>query len=331
MVGGMAGVAGSEGGDVDAFVPHLAAQKRPRDRVIAVLADRQQGVVARWQLLKLGYTRHEIQGRIEAGRLHVIHRSVYAVGRRKLTVKGRWMAAVLACGPSAVLSHRDAAALHDLRRARSRAAVHVTVPGRCRHSRPGITVHNVHHLHADDRAFVDGVPVTSVHRTLLDCAETERSRELRWAFEAYDRMDLLDMRKLDAVIARNPGRRGIRPLRALMAEYRGPAPDTRSRNERIFLALIREAGLPEPSVNVDVAGIVVDFFWPKHGLVVEVDSYMFHHTPADRAEDRRKERVLKEAGLEVQRVRDTELDDAPQAVVCEAREALSACAARSGR
>jgi very-short-patch-repair endonuclease len=288
-------------------------------------------VVARRQLIALGYTAREIQRLIEAGHLHVIHRGVYAVGHRKLTVRGRWMAAVLACGPGAVLSHRDAAALHDLRRSGSAKAVHVTAPGRRRHNRPGIIVHNVRHLHPDDCAMVDGIPVTSVHRTVLDYAETARPQELRWAFEAYDRLDLLDMRKLDAVMARNPGRRGIKPLTALTAKYRGPAPDTRSGNERRFLALIREAGLPEPSVNVVVAGIVVDFFWPEQRLVVEVDSYTFHHTPADRAEDRRKQRVLRAAGCEVLRVMDTELTDEPEATVCDVRERLSASAVPSGR
>jgi hypothetical protein len=170
-----------------------------------------------------------------------------------------------------------------------------------------------------------------VHRTLLDYAETARPQEARWAFEAYDRMDLLDFGKLDAVIARNPGRRGIKRLRALMAGYRG-APDTRSGNERRFLALIGAAGLPEPSVNVFVAGIVVDFFWAEHRLVVEVDSYTYHHTPADRAEDRRKQRTLQKAGHTVLRVIDDELKDAPDAVVGDVAARLSAAAAApSGR
>ncbi|MDQ6803395.1 MAG: DUF559 domain-containing protein [Actinomycetota bacterium] len=298
--------------------------------VIARRADRQDGVVAHWQLIALGYSASAIQRGIRAGRLHVVHRGVYSVGHRKLTVRGRWMAAVLACGPDAVLSHRDAAALHGLRRTGSTKSIHVTVPGRKRH-RPGIHVHNVRHLDPADRTVIDGIPVTSVHRTLLDYAETARPQDLRWAFEAYDRKDLLDMRKLDAVMARNPGRRGIKPLRALTAQYRGPAPDTRSRNERRLLALIREAGLPEPSVNVVVAGIVVDFFWPQHRLVVEVDSYTYHHTPADRAEDRRKERMLRMAGCEVLRVTDVELGEAPEAAVADVGARLTACAAPSSR
>jgi very-short-patch-repair endonuclease len=295
---------------VDRAIRH---QKEPRDRRIATLADRQHGLVAHWQLIALGLSPYAIHRRVKAGRLHVVHRGVYAVGRRKLTVRGRWMAAVLACGPDAVLSHHDAAALHSLRRPGARASVHVTTTGRS-HPRPGIHVHNVRHLHPADRDKVDGIPVTSLHRTILDYAETARAQELRWAFKNYDRMDLLDFRKLDAVIERNPGRKGIKPLRALMAEYRG-ADDTRSGNEERFLELIREAGLPEPGVNVVVEGIVVDLFWPQQRLVVEVDSYTYHHTPADRAEDRRKQRILETAGYTVHRVTDDELDEAPEAAV----------------
>ena len=300
--------------------PQISVQRASGDLAIAKLADRQQGVVSYWQLRALGYTRHQIQRRIETGHLHVIHRGVYAVGRRKLAERGRWMAAVLACGPGAVLSHRDAAALHNLRRGGSRKAVNVTAVGRKR-PRPGVVVHNVRHLDPEDCTTVEGIPVTSVHRTLLDYAETERLQAFRWAFEAYDRADLLDMGKLDAVIARNRGRHGIKPLTKLIATYRG-APDTRSKNERRFLALVREAGLPEPLVNVFVAGIVVDFFWPEHRLVVEVDSYTYHHTPADRAADRRKERTLKASGCEVRRVTDLELRDEAAPVVKDLAAAL---------
>jgi very-short-patch-repair endonuclease len=201
------------------------------------------------------------------------------------------------------------------------------VPGRSRHSRPGIHVHNVRHLHPEDRDTVDGIPVTSLHRTFLDYAETARPQQLRWAFEKYDRMDLLDFRKLDAVIARNQGRRGIKRLRALLAGYRG-APDTRSGKEGRFLELVREAGLPEPSVNVVVVEeIVVDFFWPKQKLVLEVDSYLYHHTPKDRAEDRRKQRVLEKAGHTVLRVTDDELKEDPAGAVHDVAARISARAA----
>ena len=237
------------------------------------------------------------------------------------------MAAVLACGPGAVLSHDDAAALHDLRRARRSGPIHVTVPGGSRPSRQQIHIHSSRHLHPEDCTEVDGIPVTTVERALLDYAETASAQELGWAFEAYDRMDLLDTLKLDAMMARNPGRRGTKALRGLMKRYRG-APDTRSGNERRFHSLLREANVLEPSVNVVVAGELVDFYWPSHRLVVEVDGYQFHHTPADRAADRRKQRKLRAAGCTVHRVTDEELG--PLAVA-DVQALLSAAEARADR
>lgn len=237
------------------------------------------------------------------------------------------MAAVLACGAGAVLSHHDAATLHDLRRARRSGPIHVTVPGGSRRSRQHIHIHSSRHLHPADCTEVDGIPVTTVERALLDYAETARPQELLWAFEAYDRMDLLDTHKLDAMMARNPGRRGTKALRGLIAKYRG-APDTRSHNERRFFSLLRAANVVEPSVNVVVAGELVDFYWPSHRLVVEVDGYHFHHTPADRAPDRRKQRKLRAAGCTVHRVTDEELGGAALADV---QALLSAAEARAGR
>jgi predicted transcriptional regulator of viral defense system len=157
--------------------------ERPGDGPIAELADLQHGVVAYWQLIALGFTRNQIDRRERSGHLHRVHRGVYAVGRRKLALKGRWMGAVLAGGPDAVLSHHSAAVLWDLR-PNPGAVIHVTAPGRTRHGHKGIKLHSVHELHPDDRRCLDGIPVTSVHRTLLDFAETARRHELGWAFDA---------------------------------------------------------------------------------------------------------------------------------------------------
>ena len=195
------------------------------------------------------------------------------------------MAAVLACGPDAVLSHRNAAALWGLRPS-GHTAVDVTVPGRSRAGQEGITVHNVRTLHPRDRTIVEGIPVTSVHRALLDYAEVAHRNQLGWAFDAADRLGLLDLAQIEAVRARSPGRRGIKPLKAIVAEHRGPAPETRSELERRFLALVREADLPEPSVSVVVAGFTVDFHWPSRGLVAEIDGYRFHRSRRSFEDDR---------------------------------------------
>src|SRR5437588_5273188 len=257
------------------FRPRGAGQNHTRARWLAALAKRQHGVVARWQLLKLGFSRHEIDGLIARGHLDLLHRGVYAVGHTRLTVKGRWMAAVLAAGPDAVLSHRAAIALWELRPIPS-GPIEVTVPVRPRTNRKGIRVHNVRSLHEDDRDEVDGIPVTSIHRTLLDYAASARPQQLRHAVEAAERRELLDGRKLDALYVRRRRRRGLRALKATLAQIHGSAPWTQSELERAFLSLIREAGLPEPRTNVFVEGELVDCFWPSARLVVEVDSYPFH-------------------------------------------------------
>jgi hypothetical protein len=239
--------------DVDDPDAEYRHRNRPRDWVIARLGDRQQGVAAHWQLLEAGFRPSAIARRVDAGRLHPRHRGVYAVGHRRLTRKGRWMAAVLACGPDALLSHRSAAALWELPAGGS-GPIHVTVPGRRKKGQEGIRVHNVRHLHRADRTLIDNIPVTSLARTLLDLTETETAQRLRTLVEASERLDLFDLTQIEDVIAGSPGRHGIKPLRAVLARLRGPPPDTRSRLERRFLESVREARLPEPSVNVVVLG-----------------------------------------------------------------------------
>ncbi len=210
------------------------------------------------------------------------------------------MAAVLACGPDAVLSHRSAVALWELRLFPA-GPIDVTVPGRTRRGRNGIRIHNVRRLAPEDRATVDGIPVTSVHRALLDYAETARPQELRLAIETADRRELFDGRAMDACLARSRGRHGLKPLKATLAKLRGPAPWTRSELERRFQALIREANTPEPQANVVVAGENVDYFWPGPRLVVEVDGWEFHKGRKEFERDRRKDAKLQLANCRVLR------------------------------
>lgn len=234
------------------------------------------------------------------------------------------MAAVLACGPDAVLSHRSAIALWELRPAPS-GPIDVTVPARGRRGQDGIRVHNVRTLHPDDRAWVDGIPVTVPHRTLLDYAELARPQQLRLALEAAERRDLLDGMTLEGLCARSPGRRGIRALKEAVARLQGPAPWTQSELENRFLVLIREAGIPEPHANVTVAGLVVDFFWPKQRLVVEVDGYEFHRSRARFEDDRRRDAKLQLANCRVLRVTHRRIGQ-PRALVRDVLQMLSAAA-----
>ena len=283
---------------------------------MAATAARQHGVIAVWQLKRLGYTRNAIDGLARQGHLHRIYRGVYAVGHRRLTQRARWTAAVLACGPDAVLSHRSAVALWEIRPAVA-GPVDVTVPGRTRRGQKGIRIHSVRRLAKEDRITYDGIPVTSVHRTLLDYAEVARRQQLRLAIEAADRRELFDLRAMDACLARNPGRHGQKPLKATLAELRGPAPWTRSELERRFLALIREAGLPEPQVNVLVAGELVDCFWPEHGVVVELDSWEFHKGRVQFENDRARDIKLQLAGCRVFRVTQPRIEFEPRKLLAD--------------
>lgn len=306
-------------------------QDRPRAKWLAALAAKQHGVVAHWQLMKLGYSRREIQRRADQGHLHRLYRGVYAVGHKRLTTRGRWMAAVLACGPDAVLSHRAAIALYDLRPAPS-GPIDVTVPGRKRKGYAGIRIHNVRRLDPEDRTIVDGIPVTSVHRALLDYAEAARFQQLRLALDAADRGELLDARKLERLYDRSGGRHGLKPLKAGVAELRGPAPWTQSELERRFLAAIRSRGLPQPQVNVLIEGFLVDFWWPQARLVVELDGYRFHKDRRRFEDDRLRDTKLQLAGCLTIRVTQARIENDLEGLMNDLLRALSAGrAVASGR
>jgi very-short-patch-repair endonuclease len=191
------------------------------------LVERQHGVISRAQLLGLGFSTDAIAHRIATGRLHPVQRGVYAVGRPQLSRHGRWMAAVMSCGEQAVLSHASAAMLWGLRQ------------------REG-----------------EGVPVTTVHRTLLDLAQILGTDQLEAAINAADKFDLTD-----------------------------------SELERRFLPLARRAGLPRPLTGEKLNGFKVDFFWFELGLVVETDGLRYHRTPAQQARDRLRDQAHVAAGM----------------------------------
>ena len=285
---------------------------RARELAIAALATRQHGVVARWQLFELGLAGGAIDYRISVGRLHIIYRGVYAVGRRDLTARGRWMAAVLACGKLAVLSHRSAGALWGFLGAGS-FPIDVTVPGHGGAISDRIRRHRVRLLSPEDTTELDRIPVTTVARTLFDLAEMLDLARLERAFEAAERHELLDMRAVALTAERNPGRRAHRGLRALLPSLAAPEP-TRSELERLFSRVCRLAGLPLPRVNVRVEGLEVDALWPDQRLIVEVDSWQFHRTRAAFERDRARDSGLLVAGYRVVRVTYRRLRDQPEAV-----------------
>jgi hypothetical protein len=256
------------------------------DTRLAERATAQHGVVSTADLQELGYSKHTIHDRVTHGRLHRIHRSVYAVGHTRISLRGRWLAAVLACGPEAVLSHRDAATLHDLRPVSS-GRIDVTAPSR--HRIDGIYCHYVRALHPEDRVTIDGIPVTSVSRAFLDVAETFNARQLRSTMEQAQRQNKFDLRLVQAVIARSPGRRGLKPLAEALALLIDEPLWTQSELEQFLLELIRAAGLPLPQTNVLIEGVLVDCAWTEHRLIVEVDGWTFHKTKRSFEDDRRRD------------------------------------------
>jgi len=295
--------------------------RTPPDLRLAALADEQHCVIEYGQLRRLGLGRGAIEHRSRAGRLHRLHRGVYAVGRKTVTREGNWLAAVLACGPHAFLSHRSAAALWGLLRD-LRAAIDVTVPGPRRQGSGDIIVHNVRRLHPDDRRRRANIPVTSVARTLLDLAEAVSPRLLAHAIDEAERLGLFDLRAIDALCERNSGRHGLGPLREAIHRYRPTAPVINSDLERRFVEICDAAGLPRPAMNLFVAGYEVDAAWHEHRLVVEVDGYEYHRTRAAFEADRVRDAALQREGFRVLRVTDRRLRDDRAGVAADLRALL---------
>lgn len=293
------------------------------DRKLATLADRHHGVFATWQLMDFEYDRHAIQARVRSLRLRRLHQGVYAFGHRRLTPNGYRLAAAYAYGPTAVVSHRTAGAVWELIET-SQARIDITVPGTSRRSRKGIRVHRARRLDPEDVAVLDGVPVTTVTRTLFDLAGALTRIRLRRAVEQADRSGQLDPDGLWRLIDREPARRGTAALRAILADYTEP-PLTRSELERRFLELAEAAELPKPQVNVKVAGFEVDIFWPEWRLVVELDGRAVHSVPRAFEQDRIRDARLQRARCRVLRVTVRRLAASPTAVIADVR-ALAALA-----
>jgi hypothetical protein len=270
------------------------------DRRIADLAARQHGVVSRAQLERAGLTDGAIRARLRVRRLIPLHRGVYAVGHDHLTHAGRWMAAVLAGGPGAVLSHRSAAALWELRPP-SAGAVDILLAGRHKRGPRGVTVHRTRRLTAHELTSKDGIPVTTAARTLLDLAEAVPRRTLVRAVEEAEVRELFDLAQLRAAIAANPGRSGGVILGAVLSQERIGETVTRSELEDAFLSLVARLGFPAPATNVRLAGCEAHFLWRDQRLVVETDGYRFHRTAGALDRDRAKDLDLAAAGYRVLR------------------------------
>lgn len=287
------------------------------DARLAALAGRQYGVVSREQLRRLGFGETAVEERLRTKRLHRLHRGVYSVGHRALRAEAFRLAAVLACGPGAVLSHAAAAAHLEIRHS-SATRIDVSVPVRSgRRHRDGIRIHRTR-LSPEDVTVHGGIPVTTVARTLLDLADQLNPQALKRAIDEAEYRRLFDLAALIAVVDRNPGRRGAKVMAAV-----GRAPElTRSVLEDRFLALVRKRGWPKPQVNAWVQGFEVDFYWPEAALVVEVDGFAAHGTRARFESDRRKDRALRRANLQPIRLTANDLRYDEEAIAADLDAAL---------
>src|SRR5919201_5456962 len=226
---------------------HRMSGKSPSlDHLLAALAGKQHGVVAVWQLLALGFSRRQIDVRVDAGRLHSVFWGVYSVGHPARTAEALEMAAVLACGEGAVLSHWTAASRWKLLRPTG-GRVHVSAPGDRRVR--GIRTHHVPGLHPHDCTKRDNIPITSVSRTLLDLAAVADERLLRRAVHQGARSGWLNHRAIHQVLERNPRRKGSKQLRAVIASVTPATRRSRSDLEVAFLAICKIYDLPEPVTN----------------------------------------------------------------------------------
>jgi hypothetical protein len=288
-------------------------RRRRSHAELADLAKRQHGVVSIRQLTgPLGYSRDAVKRATAAGRLHRLHRGVYAVGHTRLTQQGRCLAAVLACGPHALLSHNSAAWLWGI--SSIGPAPYAVTAGVRRKRRPPIVLHYAEHLAPEDRALREGIPLTSLARTLLDMAASTRFDRLQRMLERTEDLRLFDLEPVESVLARNQGHRGAGPLSRALDLYR-PAPFSRSGLERRFLALVRDAGLPQPVTGFNEAGYELDVYWPKQRFAVELDTFKTHGSRAAFERDRLRDEELKFAGIETIRVTDLRLRREPEKVI----------------
>ena len=289
-------------------------ERIPPDLALAKLAGRQWGVVSLAQLRALGVGRSAVTRRVQCGRLRRVHRGVYAVGGATMPREGRWLAAVLACGPRAVLSHVSAAVHWNLLNYEPRLP-EVTAPA-SRKGVPGIRLHRSHSLDAQDTTNHEGIPITTVHRTLLDLAAQVPKHHLERALAQAERLQLYDHRAIESVIERSNGRRGTR--RRSTAIQDDPQ-FTRGELEARMRKLVRDHGLPRPSFTVsldapDHPGLEVDCYFPTHRLVVETDGWDTHRTRQAFEDDRAKDAALLAAGYRVVRFTWRQLRYDPQTV-----------------
>jgi len=286
------------------YGPELSRRLREKadDHAIVGLVERQHGVVAGWQLEELGFGEQVARKRKSAGRFHRVHQGVYAFGNPNLNRKGHLVAAVLACGPGAVLSHRSAAYLHGILDD-SRNRVDVIAPNRRGRAPKGIAAHRDGTLVPADRVVIDGIPCTSLGRTLLDVAATESTRSLTYAVTQAEVERIFDLAEVVELLKRSRGRRGVARLRLAIELHDPQEQEARLELEKRLLRLFKRSRLPRFEVNghlvVDGISIMPDFLWRDARLIVEADSRRVHGTATAFERDYLRDQRLAVAGWTV--------------------------------
>lgn len=309
---------------VKTVVEHQFSRTRGDDQPISALARRQYGVVARWQLKERGWGEEEIRWRIGTGRLHRLHAGVYSVGHRVIPKEGWWMAAVLASGPEALLSHHTAAALWGIR-GYSGGAVHVTVPHKSTSTKRIRRHFSV--IPPDERAVEEGIPVTSVHRTIFDLAATVSVDEAVAMIKEAEYLNRWDRLSLPDLLQRYPGKRGSGNLRFALQRLKQEPPGRKhSKLEQRFAPFLRRHRLPLPRFNdwilLGAKRYKVDCHWPHLRLIVELDGWQGHSSRSAFQDDRARDRALHAAGFSVVHLTWNQLDVEPEAVAADLRALL---------
>jgi len=309
-----------------AFGAHLTCGRRmtPRLQIELILREigaAQHGVATRAQLLARGVAAHAIDRMVRTARIVVLQRGVYQIGPLPVG-RATEAAAVLACGPEGRVSHMSAAALQGVLDAnRTHPHVEVTMARRKRRRIEGVRIHRVRDLRPDEVTEIDGIPVTTPARTLLDISGTLTSREVEQALARALRMQLVTREEMYRTLQRHPRHPGARLLRQLLDAEGGPS-FTRSEAEEKLLEITRSARLPRPELNVKVLGHEVDFLWRSARLVAEVDGYAFHASRISFAADRQRDAELTAAGYRVLRFTWEDLTDHGLSTVVRLAQAL---------
>jgi very-short-patch-repair endonuclease len=294
------------------------------DLRVAALAARQHGVVTHRQLMTVGLSRNAVARRVQGARLHRIHRGVYTVGHPRLTSEGRWLAAVMACRRGAVLSHLDAAALWRIYKGEG-ARVHVTTTNRSGQAIPGLRIHRTRRLDAEDVTAKDGIPVTTVSRTLVDLTDILGPDRILRAMREADYLRLLDLDALSAAVRRGRGRTRVWVLKEALAHHR-PGQIVRDELEHRFAEVVRAAGLPTPDTNVSVQtrrrAYTVDCLWRDQRVAVELDGRAAHARILAFESDRRKDAALSAVGLHPLRFTWHRVTNEPDEVIAELQATL---------